>query len=171
MTLLSFFVMIVVANYSAGDDIADFNGLSKRSPFLAFAMLIAMVSLAGLPLHRRVHGQIPRLPGRHFAKAIPARGHRRSGGRACGFYYYLRVVRAMYFQPLAIGPEASGAITLTLLTRGTIALLIAAIFVLGIYPLPFLGASGTRSPLAASAAVPGPAAPPVPAQSLNSTFQ
>ena len=49
MTLLAFMVMIVVANHSAGDDIADFNGLAKRSPFLAFAMLIAMLSLAGLP--------------------------------------------------------------------------------------------------------------------------
>ncbi len=33
MTLLAFLVMILVANHSAGDDIADFNGLNKRSPF------------------------------------------------------------------------------------------------------------------------------------------
>ena len=50
MTLLSFLVMIVVANHSRGDDILHFNGLGKRSPFLAFGMLIAMLSLAGIPL-------------------------------------------------------------------------------------------------------------------------
>ena len=48
MTLLSFAVLVVVAKQT-GDEIEDFNGLAKRSPFLAFAMLIAMVSLAGVP--------------------------------------------------------------------------------------------------------------------------
>ena len=48
MTLLSFAVLIVVAKQT-GENIEDFNGLAKRSPFLAFAMLIAMTSLAGVP--------------------------------------------------------------------------------------------------------------------------
>src|SRR5438105_1981805 len=48
MTLLSFAVLILVSQ-PAGDRISDFDGLGKRSPFLAFAMLIAMVSLAGVP--------------------------------------------------------------------------------------------------------------------------
>src|SRR5437870_3781455 len=48
MTLLSFAVLIVVAKQT-GENIEDFNGLAKRSPFLAFAMLIAMISLAGVP--------------------------------------------------------------------------------------------------------------------------
>src|SRR6185436_18146248 len=46
MTLLSFAVLIVVAQ-NAGDNIEDFNGLAKRSQFLAFAMMIGMASLAG----------------------------------------------------------------------------------------------------------------------------
>ena len=48
MTLLCFAVLIVVGN-SAGDQIEDYAGLAKRSPFLAFAMLIGMISLAGVP--------------------------------------------------------------------------------------------------------------------------
>src|SRR5438132_5693522 len=48
MTLLSFAVLIIVAQQT-GEQIADFDGLAKRSPFLAFAMLIGMVSLAGVP--------------------------------------------------------------------------------------------------------------------------
>src|SRR5439155_1179607 len=49
MTLLSFVILIVVAGHSRGDDIVHFNGLAKRSPFLALSMLIAMLSLAGVP--------------------------------------------------------------------------------------------------------------------------
>jgi NADH:ubiquinone oxidoreductase subunit 2 (subunit N) len=48
MTLLSFAVLIIVAQQT-GDEISDFDGLAKRSPFLAFAMLVGMVSLAGVP--------------------------------------------------------------------------------------------------------------------------
>ena len=47
MTLLSFAVLIIVAQQT-GEEISDFDGLAKRSPFLAFAMLIEMVSLAGV---------------------------------------------------------------------------------------------------------------------------
>ena len=149
MTLLSFFVMIVVANYSAGDDIADFNGLSKRSPFLAFAMLIAMVSLAGLPFTAGFMGkflifQIAIEEKQYFLLAVGVLAV------ACGFYYYLRVVRAMYFQPVVVGPEAMGAIPIGLLTRGTIAVLIAAIVVLGVYPAPALGRTGMTAPVVTS---------------------
>src|SRR6266516_4221349 len=48
MTLLSFAVLVIVAQQT-GEEIADFDGLASRSPFLAFAMLIGMVSLAGVP--------------------------------------------------------------------------------------------------------------------------
>src|SRR5207249_12148064 len=48
MTLLSFAVLVIVAQQT-GEQIGDFDGLANRSPFLAFAMLIGMVSLAGLP--------------------------------------------------------------------------------------------------------------------------
>src|SRR5216684_4937309 len=48
MTLLSFAVLIIVAQRT-GEEISDFDGLAKRSPFLAFAMLIGMISLAGVP--------------------------------------------------------------------------------------------------------------------------
>ncbi len=152
MTLLSFFVMIVVANYSAGDDIADFNGLSKRSPFLAFAMLMAMVSLAGLPFTAGFMGkflvfQVAIEQKQYFLVAIGVLAV------ACGFYYYLRVVRAMYFQPVMAESEATGTIPVSLLSGGMIAGLIAAIFVLGIYPAPALGRMGTMAPVVTPASV------------------
>src|SRR5260370_2335722 len=50
MTLLSFLVLVIVSAHGEGDDIVHFNGLAKRSPFLAFGLLVAMMSLAGVPL-------------------------------------------------------------------------------------------------------------------------
>ena len=173
MTLLSFLVMIVVANYSAGDDIADFNGLSKRSPFLAFAMLMAMVSLAGVPFTAGFMGKFlvfeVAIEQGHYLLAVLG-----VLSVACGFYYYLRVVRAMYFQPITVGPEVVGAIPVSLLTRGTIAALIVAILVLGVYTQPILGPLAAARP-AAGAVLTTPASharvASGEAQSLSSTFQ
>ena len=138
MTLLAFIVMIVVANQSAGDDISDFNGLGKRSPFLAFAMLLAMLSLAGLPFTVGFFGKFF-----IFTVAIAQRQFLLVGVSvvtvACGFYYYLRVVRAMYFQPTTTGTDLTTSIPIHWLTRVTISALIALILFLGVYPLPLLG--------------------------------
>jgi NADH-quinone oxidoreductase subunit N len=159
MTLLAFTVLIVVANHSAGDDIADFNGLGKRSPFLAFAMLIAMLSLAGLPFTVGFFGKFF-----IFTVALAQRQFVLAGISvvtvACGFYYYLRVVRAMYFQPTTTGTDLTTPIPLNGLTRVTIAALIALILFLGIYPLPLLGVvdDSNRQPIETAAAQ---VAPPV----------
>ena len=55
----------------------------------------------------------------------------------CGFYYYLKVVRAMYWLEPA---SEAGPIQISGLSRFTMALLIAGIFVLGVYPQPILNA-------------------------------
>lgn len=139
MTLLAFLVMVIVANHSAGDDIADFNGLGKRSPFLAFAMLIAMVSLAGLPFTAGFFGKflVFKVALAQHLVVLTILGVITV---ACGFYYYLRVVRAMYFQPATVGGEETRAtIPIGLLSRVTMACMIVAIIVLGIYPQPLLG--------------------------------
>ena len=158
MTLLSFMVMIIVANHSAGDDIADFSGLGKRSPFLAFAMLVAMASLAGLPFTAGFVGKLL-----VFAVALAHQQYLLSVigvvTVGCGFYYYLRVVRAMYFQPPAAGQESAGAIPVSPLSRVTIVLLAVTIFVLGVYPLPVLGGGLSRAIGTGTAATARPVLP------------
>ena len=134
MTLLSFAVLIVVAQ-NAGDNIEDFNGLAKRSPFLAFAMLIAMTSLAGVPFTAGFLGKF-------FIFDAAIRQHQTLLvvvgviTVACGFYYYLKVVRAMYWE----GPVSDTAYQLSGLSRVTISAMIGAIIVLGVYPQPVLNA-------------------------------
>ena len=133
MTLLSFLVMIVVANHSRGDDILHFNGLAKRSPFLAFALLAAMLSLAGVPFTAGFIGKFL-----VFAAAVQAGQYILIGlgiiTVAAGFYYYLRVVAAMYWQE----PGDETPIILAPLTKFTIGALTVGIFVFGIFPQPIL---------------------------------
>lgn len=152
MTLLSFLVMIVVANHSAGDDIADFNGLSKRSPLLAFAMLIAMLSLAGIPFTGGFIGKffVFLMAFNEQQYLLVAVG---SLAVACGFYYYLKVVKAMYFQPvnkeIAFG---SSGIPLSGVTRVAVVLMVIAIISLGLYLTPVSGLLGEPARASATAA-------------------
>lgn len=47
--LTAFGVIILVSRVTGSDEIADFSGLSRRSPGLALAMLVALLSLGGIP--------------------------------------------------------------------------------------------------------------------------
>jgi NADH-quinone oxidoreductase subunit N len=133
MTLLSFLVMIVVANHSRGDDIVHFNGLAKRSPFLAFGLLVAMLSLAGIPFTVGFIGKFL-----VFATAVQAHNYGLIGigivTVGAGFYYYLRVVAAMYWQE----PGDETVITVAPLTKSAIGAMVLFIFVFGIFPQPIL---------------------------------
>ena len=133
MTLASFLIMILVARQTGSDDIASFRGLNEKSPFLAFAMLLAMVSLAGLPF---TVGFL----GKFFVFAAAVREQLwlliAVGilGVGAGFYYYLKVVRAMYWQPA----DDAQAIDVGVLPKFTLAALCALILVLGVWPEPVL---------------------------------
>jgi len=131
MTLLSFAVLILVAQ-QAGEEISDFDGLARRSPFLAFAMLIGMVSLAGVPFTAGFLGKFF-----IFYAAIAQHqtilvivGVLTVG---CGFYYYLKVVRAMYWQSTNLAK-----IPVNGLSRLAISALVIATIWFGVYPQPIL---------------------------------
>ena len=134
MTLLSFAVLIIVAQQT-GEQISDFDGLAKRSPFLAFAMLIGMVSLAGVPFTAGFLGKFfifyAAILQRQIALVVV--GVITVG---CGFYYYLKVVRAMYWQPA----DKTEKIPISGLSRFAISALILATIWLGVYPQPILEA-------------------------------
>jgi NADH-quinone oxidoreductase subunit N len=134
MTLLSFAVLILVAQ-QAGEEISDFDGLARRSPFLAFAMLIGMVSLAGLPFTAGFLGKFfifyAAVLQRQIALVVV--GVITVG---CGFYYYLKVVRAMYWQ----STTNSSKIPVNGLSRLAISALVIATIWFGVYPQPILDA-------------------------------
>jgi NADH-quinone oxidoreductase subunit N len=134
MTLLSFAVLIIVAQQT-GEQIADFDGLAKRSPFLAFAMLIGMISLAGVPFTAGFLGKffIFYAAIAQHQTALVVVGVITVG---CGFYYYLKVVRAMYWQ----SGNKTDKIPVNGLSRLAISVLIIATIWLGVYPQPILDA-------------------------------
>ena len=57
---------------------------------------------------------------------------------AAGFYYYLKVVKAMYWN----APRNEQAITVPAITKVVLILLTAAILILGIYPQPVMDLLG-----------------------------
>lgn len=134
MTSLAFILLIIVAEASGGDEIYHFQGLHERSPFLAAAMTIALISLAGLPLSAGFFGKF------FIFQVTLQQGHYGLLGVGAisvviGIYYYLKVIRAMYWKHPT---QESLPIVVSNWARVVISTLVIAIVILGIYPTPLL---------------------------------
>ena len=141
----AFTVITIVTRANDSADITALAGLNKRSPFLAWAMTIAMVSLAGIPPLAGFFGKFLLL------KAVIERGVILHAyywlaaiaviGVVISLYYYFGVVRAIYWSSEAA--EIS-AIHTPLVTRLALLVCMAGILFIGIYPQPLL-AIATRA--------------------------
>ncbi len=133
MTLLVFLVVTLVRSRTGGEDLSAFDGLGKRSPFLAFALLVGMISLAGVPLTAGFLGKfyvfLLALEARYYTLIAIA-----ALGAAAGFYYYFKILRSVYWERAT----DESPLSVPLLTRCAMTALIAAIFILGVYPQPVL---------------------------------
>jgi NADH-quinone oxidoreductase subunit N len=133
MTLGVFFVLAQVRIQRDGENITDFNGLGKSNPLLALALTILLAALAGVPLTAGFIGKFF-----VFSAAVEAKLWAGVGvafiAAGAGFYYYLNVVRAMWWANAASKTE----ITLPVISKTCIAVLTAATLVLGIWPQPIL---------------------------------
>ncbi len=100
-SIASFGVLSAVATARGSDAVDSFNGLAKSNPLLAFAMTVAMLSLAGIPP-----------TAGFFAKYYIFTAAFQAGygwlvliailASLIGVYYYFRIIIAMYFKQ---GPE------------------------------------------------------------------
>ncbi|HKB10644.1 MAG TPA: NADH-quinone oxidoreductase subunit N [Vicinamibacterales bacterium] len=128
---LGAFAVVVLLRRSdvAGDELKDFSGLHFRNPFAAFAMLLFMLSLGGIPPTAGFMGKFWL-----FSAAVDAHyyGLALIGvlNSAISLYYYIRIVVFMYVKKDVAGtePSASPAIAVAL------AVAVAATLVLGVYP-------------------------------------
>lgn len=116
----------------AGEQIDDFEGLSKRAPFWAFAMVIFLLSLGGIPPTAGFIGKYYL-----FAAAIQA-GYGWLAiiavlMSAVSIYYYFKIVVAMYLRE---GREAEVAMSGSLKFVGAVALAVTLIF--GMVPAPLI---------------------------------
>lgn len=130
MTFLAFLILVPVTKATGGDDIAHFNGLARRSPGLALAMLVAAASLAGVPFTVGFFGKFfifeaAMNQGLYLLVLIGV------VTVASGFYYYFKVIRAMYWQP---APEDAAPVVVSKTSNLAIVALSLLILVLGVYP-------------------------------------
>jgi NADH-quinone oxidoreductase subunit N len=132
--LAALFVIMLVGKTTGSEEIKTYRGLAKRSPVLAAALFVALLSLAG----------VPPLAG-FFAKFLVLLAAVRSHLEwlallgaliaAVSLFYYLSIVRMMYLEePESAEPIAPGKpVEIFLL------ILIAAIILMGFYQAPFFG--------------------------------
>lgn len=105
MSLASFGMVILLsrAGFEA-ENIDDFKGLNKRSPWYALMMLFVMFSMAGVPFFIGFFAKLSVL------QAVVAAGYFWLAVLAVvmsviGAFYYLRVVKLMYFdEPVDVSP-------------------------------------------------------------------
>lgn len=102
LTSAGTFGMILLLSRSGfeSDEISDFAGLNKRSPWFAAMMMMMMFSMAGVPFFVGFFAKFSVL------QAVVVAGHLWLAIAAVffslvGAYYYLRVVKVMYFDPPA----------------------------------------------------------------------
>ena len=93
--LAAFGVITLVSNHTGSDDMKDLYGLSRRSPYLALAMLFALLSLGGIPPTAGFFGKFF-----IFRAAIEAGLWQLAlAGILLAFislYYYLNVIKYIY---------------------------------------------------------------------------
>lgn len=142
----AFGVVAVVQAQSGSDRLSDFAGLSRRSPWLAFCMVIFLLSLAGIPPLAGFFGKFY-----VFASALSVGGQQLPllwlvvlaiAMSAVSLYYYLQVLKQIYVVPARETNLRAACPVITQLTVGVLAL---AVVVLGVAPEPVV--SGLKKAL------------------------
>ncbi len=115
------------------DQLDDFKGLNRRSPWLAFLMLLLMFSMAGIPPTVGFYAKLAVL------QAVVGIGYAWLAVAAVllsliGAFYYLRIVKLMYFDaPVDTSPIAASADARVVMSVNGLAIL-----ALGIVPQPLM---------------------------------
>ncbi len=136
-TLGAFAAIIAVSERLRSDLIADYSGIARRAPALAFVLAVCLTSLIGLP------------PTVGFVAKIYVFWAALQQGllwlvlfgvlnSVISAYYYLRVVRAMYLG--APSSDERVPVSKTLVVAMAVALI--AVLAIGLYPAPWLAAGG-----------------------------
>ena len=114
------------------DDISNFEGLSKKQPFLALMMAIFMFALAGLP--PAMGGFVAKF---YLFAAVIKGGNLGIGiiavlSAVVACYYYLRIIVTMYFVPSDSEKIVQDNVSTS--AKILIALCAALAIVLGVFP-------------------------------------
>jgi NADH-quinone oxidoreductase subunit N len=135
-SIAAFTVLYNVSKAKKSSNIEAFNGLGKRHPFLAACMVIAMLSLAGIPITAGFFAKyfvFSVLIGTSFKWLIMVA----ILTSAVGVYYYFKIIIAMYFKQEEsheeVTMETSHLLLLALTSLFTIALGVVPNYVIEIF--------------------------------------
>lgn len=156
----AFAVIIAVSHAIGSDEIDDYSGLNRRSPFLAFSMLLFLLSLAGVP---PLAGFIGKLY--IFVAAIKEGLYTLITvglvNIVISMYYYLIVVKKMYINE----PNDPSPVSISGPMKAVVYIGLAGTLLIGIFPQPFIdwvvSATLMFANFAAPSAVVPPSLPPV----------
>jgi proton-translocating NADH-quinone oxidoreductase chain N len=135
-----FIAVIAYSNQIGSDEIEDYAGMIQRSPFMAIAMLIFFLSLAGIPPTAGFVGKFL-----VFGAAIDAANATDSQmltwlavigavNSVISIGYYFNIVRYMFFVP----PKETTTITLSPTLNFSLVFTTAMTLVMGVLPQPFI---------------------------------
>lgn len=140
--LAAFLVICVITRDAEDEDVSVLAGLHQRSPLLAVALTLAMVSLAGIPPLAGFFGKVLLLksvlekastqPAYYALIAITL------FGVLVSFYYYLGIVRAIFWSKNV--PDYSEIAVSPLMRVGLVACIVGMLY-LGIYPNGMINAA------------------------------
>jgi len=131
----AFAVVIAVERVTGSTDMPAYAGLAQRSPRLGLAMLLALLSLAGIPPLAGFAAKF------YLFTAVFSQGYVwlvviAVINTAISLYYYLRVIRVIYILPPDKNAPACMPISIPLAM--VLLITVLGILVLGIYPGPFI---------------------------------
>ncbi|MBF0159517.1 MAG: NADH-quinone oxidoreductase subunit NuoN [Magnetococcales bacterium] len=134
MNVGTFAVVLVLSRAGIGEKIDDYRGLAQHKPLLAFLMALFMFSMAGIPPLAGFIGKFQIFMAAVQAGLIPLAiiGVLTS---AVGAFYYLRIVKLIYFDPAT----DERAVTVTPLSRLVLLVTTAVVLVWGILPGSLIG--------------------------------
>ncbi|MSQ40960.1 MAG: NADH-quinone oxidoreductase subunit N [Dehalococcoidia bacterium] len=131
--LAAFFVVIAASRSLGSDQIQEYAGLARRAPLLAACLAFALVSLTGIP------------PTAGFMAKVFIFGAAVNSGlvwlavagvvnSVLSAYYYMRVIRAMYFAP----PSSNERVPSSLAFRIALGVSTVGVLALGLAPGPLM---------------------------------
>lgn len=127
----AFIVVSCFANNTGSNEIKDYAGLSKRSPFLAVVMLLSLLSLAGIPPLAGFVGKF------YLFTSVIAKDYYLLAFigvimNTVSVYYYLQVIRTMYFKE----PASEEQIIISNPVKLALTIACVVTLILGVYPGP-----------------------------------
>ncbi len=154
--LAAFVCVIIWYNWTGKEEVSDFAGAAERAPYLALSLGIALFSLAGMPLFAGFATKFI------LFQAAAEQDLLWLSSLAVFFsfvslYYYLVVIKEMYLGE----PEEPTRFPTPWVEYGALTLLVAGVFVVGLYPQPVFDlVEQGMAAMAAASAVAGTVAAP-----------